>query len=261
MNGKAESGSAIRVLVSAHSALRRAELEAIVRNSEATKLAGSIYGLDGFSRQARDFHPDVLLADIGRADSLALSRSSALDDDNAPLSAVAVTDNADLRWVIPALRNGMKSVLSRDASGEEIITAIKAAFAGLVLLEPDVMERILQNFRPAAPGSPSEEIEALTAREIEVLRMLGDGLANKAIATRLGISEHTVKFHISSVLSKNGCGEPYRGRNRGNTQWAHRALARMNLGTCLTLNLPSTRIEMLRRARTHSGRKKSFCLS
>jgi NarL family two-component system response regulator YdfI len=204
MNRNAKSDGAIRVLVSAHSALRRAELETIVRNSEATKLAGSIYGLDMFSRQARDFHPDVLLADIGRADSRALSRRSALDEDEAPLSAVAITENADLRWVIPALRNGMKSVLSRDASAEEIITAIQAAFTGLVLLEPDLVETILQNLRPAGPQAPREEMEALTAREIEVLRMLGDGLPNRAIATRLGISEHTVKFHISSVLSKMG---------------------------------------------------------
>lgn len=203
MKPNAESAGAIRVLVSAHSALRRAELETIVRTSEATTLAGSIYGLDMFSRQARDFQPDVLLADIGGADSLALSRQSALDEDTALLSVVAIADNADLRWVIPALRNGMKSVLSRDASAQEIITAIQAAFTGLVLLESDVVKTILQNLR-AAPRSPGEEMESLTAREIEVLRMLGDGLANKAIATRLGISEHTVKFHISSVLSKMG---------------------------------------------------------
>jgi two-component system, NarL family, response regulator YdfI len=202
MNRMAATDGAIRVVVSANAALRRAELEAIVRDSEATKLVGSIYGLDMFPHRSRESQADVLLADIGRADLLALSRPSALDEDKAPISTVALTDQTDPGWVIPALQNGMKSVLSRDASADEIITAIQAAFAGLVILEPDVIERILHNLRPTVVTS--EDMEELTVREIEVLRMLADGLANKAIATRLGISEHTVKFHISSLLSKMG---------------------------------------------------------
>ncbi len=85
---------------------------------------------------------------------------------------------------------------------DEILPAIQAAYAGLVLLDPEVTQNLAARVRPmngftAAP-------EDLTPREIEVLRMLAEGLGNREMASRLGISDHTVKFHVSSILEKLG---------------------------------------------------------
>jgi two-component system, NarL family, response regulator YdfI len=203
MSSKARDG-AIRVFVSSYAASRRAQLENIVRKNKTTMLVGSSYSLTALTRQLREFQPDILLAEISHADSLSIIRTPTLDEESPSVSTVALIEDPDIAWVVRALRNGLKSILSRNASDEEIITAIRAAFSGSIMLEPDIVEKILERVPDSGSFSSGQLIEELTAREIEVLGMLADGLANKAIAAQLGISEHTVKFHISSVLSKMG---------------------------------------------------------
>jgi two-component system, NarL family, response regulator YdfI len=203
MSSKSRDG-AIRGFVSSYAASRRAQLENIVRKNKTTMLVGSSYSLTALTRQLREFQPDILLAEISHADSLSIIRTPTLDEESPSVSTVALIEDPDIAWVVRALRNGLKSILSRNASDEEIITAIRAAFSGSIMLEPDIVEKILERVPDSGSFSSGQLIEELTAREIEVLGMLADGLANKAIAAQLGISEHTVKFHISSVLSKMG---------------------------------------------------------
>lgn len=93
-------------------------------------------------------------------------------------------------------QSGIRSILPSDVSREQLIEAIKATSAGLTVLHPDLVESM---FMPAVRSS---EPVPLTPREIEVLKMLAEGLGNKAIAQHLNLSEHTVKFHISSIFSK-----------------------------------------------------------
>ncbi len=80
---------------------------------------------------------------------------------------------------------------------------IQAAHVGLVLLDPDVTQNLASRI-PAPTARPIAALDELTPREIEVLRMLAEGLGNREMAVRLGISDHTVKFHISSILDKFG---------------------------------------------------------
>ena len=84
--------------------------------------------------------------------------------------------------------------------------AIHSARDGLVLLDPEVAHELGRVSRPPNDESLIETVEELTPREVEVLRLLADGLGNKEVALRLGISDHTVKFHISSILAKLGAG-------------------------------------------------------
>jgi DNA-binding NarL/FixJ family response regulator len=96
--------------------------------------------------------------------------------------------------------------LLRDAGGPELARAVEAVASGLVVVQPPLAQRLFAPSSPdAAPNGfsrPETEGEALTAREHEVLQLVAEGLPNKLIANRLGISEHTVKFHITSILSK-----------------------------------------------------------
>lgn len=91
-----------------------------------------------------------------------------------------------------ALRAGTRAALRRDASPAELVAAIEAVAAGLVVLHPDAVPR---------PSSPRAE-EPLTRREREILTLLADGLGNKVIAARLGISDHTVKAHVGAIFDK-----------------------------------------------------------
>jgi DNA-binding NarL/FixJ family response regulator len=111
-------------------------------------------------------------------------------------------DDADPGWAAQALRSGVKAILSRDSGGEEILPAIMAAYSGFVLLDPEVGLNLAAQVRGPSPAdSPDPN---LTPREIEVLSMLAEGLGNRQIAARLGVSDHTIKFHISSILDKLG---------------------------------------------------------
>jgi DNA-binding NarL/FixJ family response regulator len=102
-----------------------------------------------------------------------------------------------------ALHSGVRAVLGRDASSTELVAAIEAAAAGLTALGSDELDALLP---PLAESSTEEFLtgESLSSREMEVLTMLAEGMTNREIASRLEISEHTVKFHVSSILGKLG---------------------------------------------------------
>ncbi len=103
-------------------------------------------------------------------------------------------------WTAEALQSGVRALLPRDASAGAILAAIDAAANGLAVIDPQELEGLL------GASAPAETLDtggtALTPREMEVLRMIADGAANKEIAWKLGISEHTVKFHVASVMGK-----------------------------------------------------------
>ncbi len=96
-----------------------------------------------------------------------------------------------------ALAAGARGVIFRGASGDRIAAALVAAGRGLLVLEEDLSPWVRPPAQPAAA-------EGLTPREVEVLALLGEGLANKTIAQRLGIAERTAKFHVESILGKLG---------------------------------------------------------
>jgi DNA-binding NarL/FixJ family response regulator len=96
--------------------------------------------------------------------------------------------------------NSIRAQLPPDATASEVLAAVVAVGQGLVVLTQTQAERLLPA-RPRRQALP-RLVEALTPREIEVLRLMGDGLVNKEIAVRLGISEHTAKFHVASILGK-----------------------------------------------------------
>jgi len=111
---------------------------------------------------------------------------------------VLLVARPDATWTNAALRAGVRAVVPRE--GTDLAAAISAVAAGYIVLHPDAAESPV----PAVNGAlaPRTSRHSLTPREIEVLRMMAEGLANKAIAARLQISEHTVKFHVGSIFAK-----------------------------------------------------------
>ncbi|HYW38648.1 MAG TPA: response regulator transcription factor, partial [Terriglobales bacterium] len=102
------------------------------------------------------------------------------------------------------LRSGVRAILSRESDPADVLSAIYAAYDGLVLLSTAAAESLAAVYGDQPLEVEAELSEEITSRETDVLRMLAEGLVNKDIAARLGISEHTVKFHISSILDKLG---------------------------------------------------------
>jgi two-component system, NarL family, response regulator YdfI len=184
---------AIRVLLASASAVRRAGLEAIIKESSSFKLVGALQGPQAIAQRAADLQPDVVVADLEQESPLITQTD---------LPVVALIDNPSAAWTVQALRSGVKSILPREAGTDEIIPAIQAAYAGLVLLDPEIAESLSERISGATSRVHSHE--ELTPREAEVLAMLAEGLPNREIADRLGVSDHTIKFHISSILDKLG---------------------------------------------------------
>jgi len=193
------ASAAIRVLVSAASAVRRSGLEALVRSAPGLKLVGSAAGLGTLGSSVSGLQPDIVLVDLSAPDPELLSATSAFE---AHAAVVALIDEPDASWVARALRASVRAILPRDSSEEEIHSAVYAAHQGFVLLDSNVAGELAS--RVPSNNMAAETLDELTPREIEVLGMLAEGLGNKQIAGRLALSEHTVKFHISSILDKLG---------------------------------------------------------
>jgi DNA-binding NarL/FixJ family response regulator len=178
----------IRLLIAAPSAVVRAGLEALAASNPEWQVVGSFPDLSGIE----DLQPDVVLA------ALPLEEIPPLPAHRVyPL--VLLTSEGQPAWTLDALRHGVRAMLPRDVSQPQILAAVEAATNSLAVLDPQDLDALLS---AAAPAQYAGLTSALTVRELEVLRMLAEGAANKVIAWKLGISEHTVKFHVASILSK-----------------------------------------------------------
>jgi NarL family two-component system response regulator YdfI len=201
---KATEDGRIRVLVSATSAVSRAGLESFVRAVASLELVGSTAGVILLGPRIHELQPDVILAELERNDLQLIERSKLAAGGDLTAPMVALIDQPEPGWIARALRNGVKAILPRNVSPDEILWAIQSASAGWFLLDPETAQSLTARFGSESLDAREEFLEELSARETEVLRMLAEGLGNKQIASRLAISEHTVKFHISSILSKFG---------------------------------------------------------
>lgn len=180
------------VYVAATSAVLLAGLESIVAASSALALAGS-GTVDNLDQQLNQITCDVLLVALPE---LTEDWLNALAGYGLPV--VLLAEVTETHLLAAALRGSVRALLSPDAAAEEITAAIASAAAGLVTLEPATVEALVPHARAASEALD----EALTPREVEVLGMLAEGLSNKLIAHRLTISEHTVKYHVTSIMAK-----------------------------------------------------------
>lgn len=190
-------GNPVHILVIAASSERRNSISAVVRTARAHILTAANISLDRIFQLA----PELVIADVDTpAEAAAIIRVA--EAVPAGTGLIALADNPDSRWVGAALRAGINAILSREIAAEEMRLAILAAEAGLVLLHPssaqDLGKHLMLEHDSATLAEP------LTTREQQILRLVSEGLGNKEIAAQLNISDHTVKFHISSILSKLG---------------------------------------------------------
>src|ERR1700723_1163518 len=194
---KRTGGGAIRIAVAATSAVRRAGLESIIGSHAEFQLAGSFGTVASLAPFARSSELDVIVIDSNSIHDLFLEPSS-------EAAIVLLTEVSDARSISRLLRSGVRAILSRESEPDDVLSAIFAVYDGLVLLSMPAAESLAAVFGDQPPQVEDELSEEITSRETDVLRMLAEGLVNKDIAARLGISEPTVKFHISSLFNKLG---------------------------------------------------------
>ena len=207
----------IRVLVWARPAITRAGLEAIVQVEPRFEVTGAGTRPADLSTALRQFAPDVVLLDT--ADTPVLRR---LPDLSSPPSAgfaspafVVLLETARRADVLRTLQAGARAVIARDAHPGEITAALEAAHNGLSVFSAELLEILLPTSTEFASPGDLPPGEPLSQRESDVLALMAEGAGNKEIATRLHISENTVKFHVSSILNKLGAATRTEAVTRG----------------------------------------------
>lgn len=156
------------------------------------------------ARLAGETRPDVVLMDLHMPELDGAGATRRIREELPETHVLVLTTYADDESLFPALQAGARGYLTKDATAEEIEQAIRAVAAGRTHLDPTIQQRLVAavvDSRAATAAAPPDE---LTAREVEVLKLIASGLSNAEIAAALVVSGATVKTHVNHIFQKTG---------------------------------------------------------
>jgi DNA-binding NarL/FixJ family response regulator len=189
----------IRVMLVDDHAVVRGGLAQLVQSAGDMEVVGTAADGAQAVEVARSGRPDVVLMDLQMPEMDGVAATRALLAEDLGAQVVILTSYSDGERIIGAIDAGAVGYLLKDADPEEILEGIRAVSRGESPLHPRAARELLASRRSTLGG---ERAPQLTGRELEVLRLVRQGLANKQIARRLGISERTVKAHLTSVFQR-----------------------------------------------------------
>jgi DNA-binding NarL/FixJ family response regulator len=201
-----EPGELIRVLVVDDHAVVRSGLFAFLGAEPDLEVVGDAAG----GEEALELlalldkagsRPRVVLMDLQMQPMDGIEATRRIRARYDDIEVVALTSFGDEERVHAALQAGASGYLLKDSDADEVANAVRAAERGEIQLDPAVARRLVESLRVVEHDDPAAD---LTARELEVVRLIGAGEPNKRIATALGIGERTVRSHVSSILAKLG---------------------------------------------------------
>jgi DNA-binding NarL/FixJ family response regulator len=200
--------SVVRVLIADDQALVRAGFRMILDAEDDLDVVGE--ASDGIEAVdlTRRLKPDVVLMDIRmpQLDGIEATRRVIALDGSPPARVLMLTTFDVNEYVYEALRAGASGFLLKDVPPEQLAAGIRIVAQGEALLAPSITKRLIQEFAASAPATttPPKGMDELTARELEVFKLVARGLSNAEIAAELIVSETTVKTHVARVLMKLG---------------------------------------------------------
>jgi DNA-binding NarL/FixJ family response regulator len=194
----------IRVVIADDQSMVRAGFRMLLSGEQDIEVVAEARdGLEAVAAAAR-FDPTVVLMDIRmpELDGLEATRRIIAANQSARILILTTFDLDE--YVYEALSSGASGFVLKDDPPEQLIAAVRTIAAGDALLSPSVTKRVIKQFTRIPRPSPPKEIDELTAREQEILRLIASGLSNAEIGERLYIGETTVKTHVTHVLQKLG---------------------------------------------------------
>ena len=203
-----EQAGQIGVLLVDDQDLVRSGLRRILRRKDGFSIVGECADGAEVPGAVEQHRPDVVVMDLRmrEVDGIEATRRLRRDPDAPPVLVLTTFDDDEL--LSGALRAGAAGFLLKDSPAEELIRAVRTVSSGNALLDPAVTGRVLNAYRSGGPPVPAATPEALTTRELDVLRLIGRGLSNSEIASELTISEVTVKSHIGRIFTKLDLRDP-----------------------------------------------------
>ena len=194
----------IRVLIVDDQALVRTGFRMILESEPDIEVVGEAGDGSEAIAAAKEVAPDVVLMDVRMPSMDGLEATRRIIAPGGPRVLMLTTFDMD-EYVYESLRAGASGFLLKDAPADQLVAGIRAVAAGQSLLAPSVTRRLIEHYTSApAKATRPAEVDSLTARELEVLKLAARGLSNAEIADALVIAETTVKTHVARVLMKLG---------------------------------------------------------
>ena len=188
------------LIIDDHQLVREGVRNFLQRQRDITVVGEAGSGQEGL-RLASDLAPDVVLMDLVMPETDGVETTRRLKQISPRTQVIVLTSFDDDQHILPAIRAGALSYILKDVGTAALAEAVRKAARGEVTMTPLVAARVMRELRQG--GQPATQVGAdLSEREIEVLRLIAEGRSNTEIAERLVISEHTVKRHVSNILSK-----------------------------------------------------------
>jgi DNA-binding NarL/FixJ family response regulator len=195
----------IRVAIADDQALVRSGFRLILEGRPDLEVVGEAEDGDQAVELTRRLEPDVLLLDVRMPNLDGIEATRRIVSDGSPTRIVILTTFDLDDYVHDAIRAGASAFLLKDVRPGDLVDAIRLVAGGNALLAPTALTRLLERFTHPQQHDPSAVLlETLTDREIEILRLVAEGLSNAEIAERLVVGESTVKTHVSNLLRKLG---------------------------------------------------------
>jgi two-component system NarL family response regulator len=198
-------GDAIRVVICDDHALFRRGLSMVLEEEPGIEVVGEAEDGDAAVVAAVDLAPDVVLMDVRmpKRSGIEATRAIAEAVPSAKIVMLTVSDEEDDLY--EAIKAGATGYLLKEISIEEVADAVRAVMAGQSLITPSMASKLISEFSNLSKKAEARQavpVPVLTARELEVLKLVAQGMSNKEIATELYISENTVKNHVRNILEK-----------------------------------------------------------
>ncbi len=192
----------IRILIADDHAIVRKGLKALLATEKDVTVIGEAENGAEAVEKAAALRPDVILMDIVMPEMDGIEATRRITAERQETRVLVLTSFAADDKVFPAVKAGALGYLLKDSSPEQLLEAIRQVHKGEPSLEPSIARKVLQELSHPGGGAGKPTTDPLTERELEVLRLIAQGLSNKEIAVKLFVAEWTVRSHVSNVLGK-----------------------------------------------------------
>jgi DNA-binding NarL/FixJ family response regulator len=193
---------ALRVLVVDDHEVVRQGLVALLDRRPGFEVVGEAGSAAAAVEEARRIRPDIVIMDVRLPDGTGIEACREIRADLPDCRVVMLTSYPDEEAVLSAIVAGASGYLLKQIPGRELVSALEKVGDGASLLDPAVTERVLERVRRIASGVEMDEVSQLTQQEQKILGLVAEGMTNKEIASKVFLSDKTVKNYVSSILSK-----------------------------------------------------------